>query len=638
MKKIALIMEGWKRFITYAWPAGILQRIHETDEEVNLYIFNSSGDWSLDEAYNTGEYNIHRLPDFSEFDGIILDLNNIRTPGVCEDIIDAAAKSGRPVISLANEIRDFYYVGIDNAKAITEVMEHLYKVHDCRKFWFAMGAEENYENRVRVQALKTYMDEQGITFEEKDFYYGNYEYSCGYEGFGKLLADHQEIADAVICANDNIAVGVCEAAAEKGYHIPTDFLVSGFDNFDKAVYFTPSITTVSHIREEVGYACADILLKIWDGQPVSRFTYTGTRLEIGESCGCFEDKPVNRRAHARGQIMYGIETDNFEDQVIALEYELMRCKTVREMTDWIPRCIPAFQCDAMYLVLDERINDFRNQTDYYEKHLMEDDSFLTCGYPPVMNVEFAYEKGQTLGGEGKQITGIFPMFEYPKSGTDFLFLPLHFGDKTVGYFVIRNAVYLMEKQYLFKVMNVLTSAMENLHKKEKLAYMNEELSRLYVRDALTGLYNRMGYQQILGRRFQEKQELGEDIIILFLDMDRLKYINDTFGHEYGDKAIYLIAQAIKKNCREEALPIRMGGDEFLVALPLMEKQRLEMIVQNIRDDIKNRAEKELLPFEVTVSIGHIRTDMGSGKSLDEYVKEADEVMYQEKQQKKVQRI
>ena len=76
MKKIALIMDGWKRWFTFAWPAGILQRIRQTGEEVSLYIFNSSGGWSCDEEYNTGEYNIYRLPNLREFDGIILDLNN----------------------------------------------------------------------------------------------------------------------------------------------------------------------------------------------------------------------------------------------------------------------------------------------------------------------------------------------------------------------------------------------------------------------------------------------------------------------------------------------------------------------------------------------------------------------------------
>ena len=54
MKKIALIMDGLKRFFSYAWPSGILQRIQETNEEVNLYIFNSSSEWSMDEDYNIG--------------------------------------------------------------------------------------------------------------------------------------------------------------------------------------------------------------------------------------------------------------------------------------------------------------------------------------------------------------------------------------------------------------------------------------------------------------------------------------------------------------------------------------------------------------------------------------------------------
>lgn len=61
--------------------------------------------------------------------------------------------------------------------------------------------------------------------------------------------------------------------------------------------------------------------------------------------------------------------------------------------------------------------------------------------------------------------------------------------------MIRNAVYLMEKQYLFEIIKTLTTAIENLHKKEKLEYMNQMLSELYVRDAMTGMYNRFGYQE-----------------------------------------------------------------------------------------------------------------------------------------------
>ena len=85
MRKVALITDGWRRLFTYAWPAGILQRIKERDEEVNLYIFNSTGNWSRDAGYNRAEYNIFNLPDLSEFDGIVRE--NLSNPLLSNEII-----------------------------------------------------------------------------------------------------------------------------------------------------------------------------------------------------------------------------------------------------------------------------------------------------------------------------------------------------------------------------------------------------------------------------------------------------------------------------------------------------------------------------------------------------------------------
>ena len=109
MRKVALITDGWRRLFTYAWPAGILQRIKETNEEVNLYIFNSTGNWNRDAGYNRAEYNIFNLPDLSEFDGILLELNNISSPAVLAEVIHKAKQSRLPVVSIANELEDFYY-------------------------------------------------------------------------------------------------------------------------------------------------------------------------------------------------------------------------------------------------------------------------------------------------------------------------------------------------------------------------------------------------------------------------------------------------------------------------------------------------------------------------------------------------
>ena len=176
MRKVALITDGWRRLFTYAWPAGILQRIKETNEEVNLYIFNSTGNWNRDAGYNRAEYNIFNLPDLSEFDGILLELNNISSPAVLAEVIHKAKQSRLPVVSIANELEDFHYVGIDNYSAMKQVITHMHEVHDCKKFWLLVGANSNYESNCRLQGMLDYAKEHKIKIDKNDIWYGSFDY------------------------------------------------------------------------------------------------------------------------------------------------------------------------------------------------------------------------------------------------------------------------------------------------------------------------------------------------------------------------------------------------------------------------------------------------------------------------------
>jgi hypothetical protein len=125
---------------------------------------------------------------------------------------------------------------------------------------------------------------------------------------------------------------------------------------------------------------------------------------------------------------------------------------------------------------------------------------------------------------------------------------------------------------------------------------------------------------------------------MFADMDKLKHINDHYGHEYGDEAIKLIASAILHNIPEPSIPIRMGGDEFLIMNQIIPEEKAEGLIHKIQNEIQAQAEQKNLPFELSFSIGCIRTDWTADRNLDEYVKEADEIMYQEKSRKKLNRM
>ena len=77
MKKIAIVADGWRRYINYAWISGCRQYIKEKKLDAQLYVFYAFGNFSKDEKYNQGEYNIITLPDFRQFDGIIVEITNV---------------------------------------------------------------------------------------------------------------------------------------------------------------------------------------------------------------------------------------------------------------------------------------------------------------------------------------------------------------------------------------------------------------------------------------------------------------------------------------------------------------------------------------------------------------------------------
>lgn len=158
-----------------------------------------------------------------------------------------------------------------------------------------------------------------------------------------------------------------------------------------------------------------------------------------------------------------------------------------------------------------------------------------------------------------------------------------------------------------------------------------------VKDSMTGLYNRLGFQKLVCSLFDEKKRKGENLLILFVDMDRLKYINDNFGHDYGDISIRIIAATIMEYCGRNDIPVRNGGDEFIIVRENMEHASYEEMISNMLSAVTTKARQHQLPFELTFSVGAVRTDMCTDQTLDDYIRIADETMYEEKTRKKANR-
>lgn len=170
-----------------------------------------------------------------------------------------------------------------------------------------------------------------------------------------------------------------------------------------------------------------------------------------------------------------------------------------------------------------------------------------------------------------------------------------------------------ELRFLEKNYNVMYQM--NREKKEKLVY---EASH----DKLTGLYNRRGYEFLLDNLDIETSA------ILMVDLDKFKDVNDTFGHDIGDKVIIRVANSLRKNFGEEAYICRLGGDEFVVIMVKTGKKDRDTIEKKV-NRINERLQKkknDVPPVSISVGV----TFGQVGKTMETIFKEADIALYQAK--------
>lgn len=648
MKRVLYVLNDCMRKFSYERAAGLTRALRRLGEPFSLCIVRSDAYSGFAVEHNYGEYNIYRLPDYADFDGILLDINSVFTDdsnrygamGI-QYVVEAAAASGKPVISMANHIPGFHYVGIDNYEAMASVIRHLHLNRGLTDFWFALGPADNYENQVRTKGLMDYCAANGLPCGEDRLYAESFIVECGIHAFDALLARHGgKVPQAVICANDHIAMGICHAAKAAGYSVPDDFLVTGFDNTEAGALFSPAITTVDQQCWNMGDACIDALRRIWSGEDVPEVITTPTKLVLRQSTERATPTAQGVSQRASDYIGGASSSTDFNYKMSAMQYRLPGCKSIEEICQALIECISVLNCEGIDLVLDRRLFDLDRTLSFREQtgHLQDISSGLTVeGYPDTLELVFSWEKGMDARFPRQRIGKKLSALPMSVSRTNCLFAPLHFQERTMGYLCVRNCLDLMRIKGVSTVVSTLTMALRTYFSARSLSYINRVLSGVSMKDGLTGLYNRLGYHELAYPLYRDIAARGGKLAILFLDMDRLKQINDAFGHGVGDHAIKCIASAIRQSVPKDAIPVRYGGDEFLVLTPYGGDEAVRRMLDAIAEAIPLLADVLSLPEPPGFSSGYVLADPGAGKSLDAYVEEADARMYEAKKAKKALR-
>jgi len=174
---------------------------------------------------------------------------------------------------------------------------------------------------------------------------------------------------------------------------------------------------------------------------------------------------------------------------------------------------------------------------------------------------------------------------------------------------------------------------------KKLEAEIKRLQKLVYYDELTGVLNRRGFKEEAEKIFEvlpfkkvsdEKRLPHLPFSIIFIDLDDFKKINDTFGHDAGDLALKRVAATLRHTLRRSDIYGRWGGEEFIVALPDIQKDIAEKIAEKIRGEIEAaKIKSDGENISVTASLGVV--SYRDEKTLHEMVEKADKAMYKAKQ-------
>jgi diguanylate cyclase (GGDEF)-like protein len=164
-----------------------------------------------------------------------------------------------------------------------------------------------------------------------------------------------------------------------------------------------------------------------------------------------------------------------------------------------------------------------------------------------------------------------------------------------------------------------------------LEQRNKALNAVALSDPLTGLYNRRGFLSLAEEYFQS-QSGPHPVTLFFADLDGLKQINDTWGHEIGDAAIRTTARLLTETFRAEDLVARLGGDEFVILAPGCTPSVAQYLANRLADGFS-----QVESGRYGISMGWVAIDVAAQLPLSHWMKEADLALYREKQGKKAAR-
>lgn len=555
------------------------------------------------------------------------------------------------LVSVSIDIPGVTSVIVDNESGLRELLTHLVEAHGCQRIAIMKGPDENAEACLRFEVYRQFLNERGLAFDPALAFNGDFTAEASVSSLRRHVEAHGVDFDALVCLNDTMAIGCLHYFKQAGIRVPQDVILTGFDDIVRSRYEHPALTTVSQDLIRQGRVAAQYAHRLCRGKAVPQLTRLNTRAVPRQSCGCAcseadqvrdlnasEENPAGQTAPGIFRIA-GMNWFKMQDDLIRLRHylaNLMSVLSLGELAQVLRPGLESFGIRSCAIVIfrDELLNA---RGDHFQ-------------LPQSAELFFYYDETIPRSKRLKPLQfnpneTLYPSDGHTRRQRVMVGTALYHRDQQLGYIVYEPGecdpslcealcVQLSSTIRYALVFGAKQAAEEGL--KEALSELesyNKRLSDLSQTDELTGLNNRRGFISLGQQSMDLAIRLKKNGLVVISDMDGLKRINDTWGHDAGDRAIIAMARVLERTFRSLDVLARLGGDEFAIVAVDVDPAFVDTLRTRMDKLVARYNQSSGEPFTLAISMGAVAFNGDQARSLETLLALADARLYDEKRHK-----
>ena len=543
MKKICVIMTGFHSEYARMTAQGMSDQAAALGYSLFFHSYYGHSDPTVKIYF--GETNIIDLISAGDFDAFIIQPGVIHDEGVRRKIRKTAFESGRPVLDFDRFCSPDQHNGIwadrENFRLLTE---HLLDVHGLTNIWYIGGPKGDPYSEYRLLGYRDAMDSHGIEISDDMIFYGDF-----WKDHAIKLADM--IADgklprpqAIACAATVPAAMLIERLTDRGIRVPQDIAVTGYDRFIIGELCTPSVTYASSPNYNQGVLAIIKVHEMLTGRKAESVPLQPVCIFPSGSCGCFGNND---------SIMRRMKTDLLEqlarDDLFRNSGMQETLSTAEDLQDLLTRLTR-----VEYLIRGLHTIHYFICDDWDSMNGQAEAAYRSCGYSDrlIVHTHSPLTSGSRCLLHRKDIT------EYLSDGGGayaYYLFPIHYEDRAFGFIALR----LTESRYvpdslLWNWLQIVGNSLEMLRIRSYLTRFSMRRHLAAVRDNLTGLYNKRGFEELSAEMYEYAVLHHEKLLLCVIRLYHISEASRELGFEVINDAVTAVSGVLSR--------YRKGNEQF----------------------------------------------------------------------------